>query len=248
MVRTYRRPVTELRYEMIPAPARYTMAASASSPPPGRARYVLPTVTERTAHGAYEIDPYSKLLSERVVFLGTPIDDTSANDVVVQLLCLESDDVDRDISLYINSPGGSVTAMMAIYDTMQFVCADIETVCLGQAGSAAAILLAAGTVGKRLMLPHARVVIHQPAMETGHGQASDLHIQATEILRVRAVMEELLARHTGRSRDLVRADLDRDTILTSAEALAYGFVDGLTGSRTYPSPAVRAEPVGSSVA
>jgi ATP-dependent Clp protease protease subunit len=200
-------------------------------------RYVLPTFVERGGHGEYDMDPYSKLLSERVIFLGTPIDDISANDIVAQLLCLESDDLDKDISLYINSPGGSVTAMMAIYDTMQFVSADIETVCLGQAGSAAAILLAAGTPGKRLMLSHARVVIHQPTMDAGHGQTSDLHIQATEILRVRAVMENLLARHTSRSRKQVRFDFDRDTILTSAEALAYGVVDEILNSRKQSPPA-----------
>jgi ATP-dependent Clp protease, protease subunit len=194
-------------------------------------RHVLPTVVERSSHGEYDMDPYAKLLSERVVFLGTAVNDISANDVVAQLLCLESDNPDKDISLYINSPGGSVTAMMAIYDTMQFVCADVETVCLGQAGSAAAILLAAGTPGKRLMLPHARVVIHQPTMDSGYGPTSDLQIQATEILRVRAVMEALLAAHTGRSRERVRCDIDRDTILTGTEALAYGIVDEVLGSR-----------------
>ncbi len=208
-------------------------------------RHALPTVVERTSHGEYEMDPYSKLLSERVIFLGTPIDDTSANDIVAQLLCLESDDLDKEISLYINSPGGSVTAMMAIYDTMRFVSADIETVCLGQAGSAAAILLAAGAPGKRLMLPHARVVIHQPTMDPGYGQTSDLQIQATEILRVRAAMENLLARHTGRSREQVRSDIDRDTILTSTEALAYGAVDQILGSRKHSSP--RAEESGSAI-
>ncbi len=193
-------------------------------------RHALPTVVERTSHGEYEMDPYSKLLSERVIFLGTPIDDTSANDIVAQLLCLESDDLDKEISLYINSPGGSVTAMMA---------------CLGQAGSAAAILLAAGAPGKRLMLPHARVVIHQPTMDPGYGQTSDLQIQATEILRVRAAMENLLARHTGRSRQQVRSDIDRDTILTSTEALAYGAVDQILGSRKHSSP--RAEESGSAI-
>jgi ATP-dependent Clp protease protease subunit len=207
--------------------------------PTHNARYVLPMVVERSSYGEYEMDPYAKLLSERVVFLGTPVDDTSANDIVAQLLCLESNDPDRDISLYINSPGGSVTAMMAIYDTMQFVCPAVETVCLGQAGSAAAILLAAGAPGKRLMLAHARVVIHQPTMDAGYGQTSDLHIQATEILRVRAVMETLLATHTGRSRKQVRADIDRDTILTSTEALAYGAVDEILGSRKQSSPETR---------
>jgi ATP-dependent Clp protease protease subunit len=194
-------------------------------------QHALPTVAG--GHGEYDLDPYSKLLSERVIFLGTAIDDISANDIVAQLLCLESDDLDKDISLYINSPGGSVTAMMAIYDTIQFVAADVETVCLGQAGSAAAILLAAGSPGKRLMLPHARVVIHQPAMDPGYGLTSDMHIQAMEILRVRAAMETLLATHTGRSRERVRADIDRKTVLTSTDALAYGLVDEILGSRRH---------------
>jgi len=201
-------------------------------------RHALPTVAG--SHGGYDLDPYAKLLSERVVFLGTTIDDTSANDIVAQLLCLESDDLDNDISLYINSPGGSVTAMMAVYDTMQFVAADIETVCLGQAGPAAAILLAAGTPGKRLMLPHARVVIHQPTMDPGYGPTSDLHIQATEILRVRAAMETLLAVHTGRSLDRVRGDIARRTVLTGTDALAYGLVDEILDSRTHPRAAFSA--------
>jgi ATP-dependent Clp protease, protease subunit len=193
----------------------------------------LPTVVERTGQGEYELDPYAKLLSERIVFLGTTVDDISANDVVAQLLCLESDDLDRDISLYINSPGGSVTAMMAIYDTMQFVSSDIRTVCLGQAGSAAAILLAAGTPGKRMMLAHARVLIQQPSMQPIQGQATDLQILAAEVLRVRAAMEHILAKHTSRSRDQIHADLARDTILTSAEALAYGVVDRVLASRKH---------------
>jgi ATP-dependent Clp protease, protease subunit len=206
------------------------MYGKASMPAHDRLRG-LPTIVERTGQGEYELDPYAKLLSERIVFLGTTVDDTSANDVVAQLLCLESDDPDKDISLYINSPGGSVTAMMAIYDTMQFMSSDIRTVCLGRAGSAAAILLAAGTPGKRLMLSHARVVIQQPSMETTRGQASDLQILAAEVLRVRAAMEDILALHTGRGREQIRADLARDTILTSAEALAYGVVDGILGTR-----------------
>jgi ATP-dependent Clp protease protease subunit len=211
--------------------------------PTHNARHVLPTVVEHSGYGDYDLDPYAKLLSERVVFLGTPIDDISANDIVAQLLCLESDELDKDISLYINSPGGSVTAMLAIYDTMQFVSSDIETVCLGQTGSAATILLAAGTPGKRLMLPHARVVIHQPTMDAGYGPGSDLQIQATEILRVRAVMETLLVRHTGRSRKQVRADIDRDTILNSTNALAYGVVDEILGSREqWPSAAGEGDP------
>jgi ATP-dependent Clp protease protease subunit len=195
------------------------------------ARRALPTLVERGSHGERDVDPYAKLLSERVVFLGTPVDDVSASDVVAQLLCLESDDPDRDISLYLNSPGGSTTAMMAIYDTMQFIRADVETVCLGQASSVAAILLAAGAPGKRMILPRGRVVISQPALDPSSGQASDLLIQAAEIVRVRAAMEAILVRHTGRSPEQVHADLDRDTILTSAEALAYGIVDKVLGSR-----------------
>src|SRR3954452_18988344 len=205
--------------------------------PTHNARHVLPTFVEHGSHGVYDLDPYGKLLSERVVFLGTTVDDVSANDIVAQLLCLESDDPERDISLYLNSPGGSVTAMMAIYDTMQFVAPDIETVCLGQTGAAATILLAGGTEGKRMMLPHARLVIHQPTMDPGYGQTSDLQVQATEILRVRTAMENLLARHTGRSRAQVRADIDRVTVLTGPEAVAYGVVDQILGSRQHAHPA-----------
>jgi ATP-dependent Clp protease protease subunit len=196
-----------------------------------RGRHFLPTIVERSSRGEYSVDPYSKLLGDRIIFLGTPVDDTAANDVMAQLLYLDYDNPDRDISIYINSPGGSITAMMAIYDTMQLVAADIQTVCLGQAASAAAILMAAGTPGKRMMLPNARLLIHQPAMEVSQGQTSDLEIQAREILRHRAAMEEILAAHTGQSLERVRADLERDTILTGPQALAYGFVDELTRAR-----------------
>ena len=205
--------------------------------PARNARHVLPTFVEHGRDGVYELDPYSKLLSERVIFLGTAVDDVSANDIVAQLLCLEADDPERDISLYLNSPGGSATAMMAIYDTMQFVAPDIETVCLGQTGAAATILLAGGTRGKRMMLPHARVIIHQPAMDPRYGQTSDLEVQATEIVRVRTTMENLLARHTGRSRRLVSADIDRETVLTGREAVVYGVVDQILGTRQQPTPA-----------
>jgi ATP-dependent Clp protease protease subunit len=201
-------------------------------------RYVLPSIVERSSRGEYAIDPYSKLLSDRIIFLGTPVDDTAANDVMAQLLYLDYDNPDRDISIYINSPGGSITAMTAIYDTMQLVAADIQTVCLGQAESAAAILLAAGTPGKRMMLPNARLVIHQPAMDVSQGQTSDLEIQAREILRSRAVMTEILAAHTGQSPERVRTDLERDTILTGPQALAYGFVDELTRPRKVREPAL----------
>ena len=196
------------------------------------ARYVLPEFTEHTNTGQRTLDPYSKLLEERIVFLGTPIDDTSANDVMAQFMHLEYLAPDRDISLYINSPGGSFSAMTAIYDTIQFVTCDVETTCLGQAASAAAVLLAAGTPGKRCALPGARVLIHQPSL-TGpiHGQATDLAIQADELLRTRAKLEELLVQHTGRSPERVAADIERDKILSASEAVEYGLVDRIVASR-----------------
>jgi ATP-dependent Clp protease protease subunit len=170
------------------------------------------------------------LFEERIIFLGVQIDDTSADDVMAQLLCLESMDPDRDISIYINSPGGSYTAMTAIYDTMQFVKPDITTVCLGQAASAAAVLLAAGTPGKRHLLPHARVLIHQPYTEGG-GQGTDIEIQANELLRMRNEMEGILAQHTGRDVELIRKDIERDKILNAAAAVEYGIVDSVIPSR-----------------
>ncbi|WP_329240096.1 ATP-dependent Clp protease proteolytic subunit [Streptomyces canus] len=196
------------------------------------ARYVLPEFHERTSSGHKTMDPYSKLLEERIVFLGTPIDDISANDLMAQFMYLEYQDPDRDISLYINSPGGSFSAMSAIYDTMQYVSCDVETTCLGQAGSSAAVLLAAGTPGKRSMLPGARVVIHQPALsEPVQGQASDLAIQADELTRVRARLEEMLVRHTGRSPEQVSVDIERDKILDAQGALDYGLADAIVPSR-----------------
>jgi len=195
------------------------------------ARYVVPRFVERTSQGYREYDPYTKLFEERIIFLGTQIDDAAANDVMAQLMCLESMDPDRDISIYINSPGGSITALTAIYDTMQFVKPDIQTVCMGQAASAAAVLLSAGTPGKRLAVPHSRVIIHQPATEGGFGQTSDVEIQANEILRMRALLERLIALHTGRSEDDVRRDVERDKILTAEEAVEYGLVDALTQTR-----------------
>jgi ATP-dependent Clp protease protease subunit len=192
---------------------------------------ILPSIVERTSYGEYATDPYSKLLSDRVIFLGTPVDDTTANDVAAQLLFLDYENPERDISLYINSPGGSVTAALAIYDTMRFVRADLMTVCLGQAASAAAILLAAGTPGKRMILPNARVMIHQPAVEPSRGQTSDMERQANEILRMRKVMEQLLIRHTGRTAEQIRKDIDRDTILDAEQAVAFGMVDVLAPVR-----------------
>jgi ATP-dependent Clp protease protease subunit len=194
-------------------------------------RYVLPRFIERTSQGYREYDPYAKLFEERIIFLGVQIDDASANDVMAQLLTLESMDPDRDIVIYINSPGGSFTSLTAIYDTMQFVKPDIQTVCMGQAASAAAILLAAGTPGKRLALPNARILIHQPAMAEGGGQASDVEIQAREVLRMRTLLEEMIAKHTGRPMDQVRRDIERDKILTATEALEYGLVDQVISSR-----------------
>ncbi|ANS63647.1 ATP-dependent Clp protease proteolytic subunit 5 [Streptomyces lincolnensis] len=206
------------------------------------ARYVLPEFTERTSYGTKSMDPYSKLLEERIVFLGTPIDDTSANDVMAQFMYLEYQDPDRDISLYINSPGGSFSAMSAIYDTMRYVRCDVETTCLGQAGSSAAVLLAAGTPGKRNLLPGARVVIHQPALaDPVQGQASDLAIQAAELTRVRTLLEEMLVRHTGRSREQVTADIERDKILDAPGALEYGLADRIIPSRktSHTAPGAR---------
>ncbi len=202
--------------------------------PPDRmpqARYILPSFIERTSYGVKESNPYNKLFEERIIFLGVQIDDASANDVMAQLLCLESADPDREISMYINSPGGSFTSLMAIYDTMQFIRPDIQTVCLGQAASAAAVLLAAGTPGRRLAVQNARVMIHQPATEGTYGQVSDLEIQAAEISRVRKLMEATLAKHTGKSEEQVRIDIERDKILTATEAQEYGIVDEIIQSR-----------------
>ena len=188
-------------------------------------RYVLPSFVEQSSYGTKETNPYSKLFEERIIFLGTQVDDTSANDIMAQLLVLESQDTDRDITMYINSPGGSFTALMAIYDTMQYVRPDVQTVCLGQAASAAAVLLAAGAPGKRAALPNARVLIHQPATQGTQGQVSDLEIQAAEIDLMRHLMETTLARHTNRSAEQIRIDTDRDNILTAEEALDYGMID-----------------------
>ena len=188
-------------------------------------RYVLPSFVERTSYGMKESNPYNKLFEERIIFLGVQVDDASANDVMAQLLVLESDDPDRDITMYINSPGGSFTSLMAIYDTMQYVRADIQTVCLGQAASAAAVLLAAGTPGKRMALPNARVLIHQPASGGVQGQVSDLEIQAAEIQRMRRLLESTMSRHTGRTPEQVREDIERDKILTAEEAKEYGIID-----------------------
>jgi len=195
------------------------------------ADYYIPQWEERTSYGVRRVDPYTKLFEERIIFLGTPITDDIANAVMAQLLCLQSMDADRQISIYINSPGGSFTALTAIYDTMRFVKPDIQTVCLGQAASAAAVLLAAGTKGKRLALPNSRILIHQPAIsgEGSYGQSSDLEIQAREILRIRALMEHMLAADTGQPVEKISHDVERDKYLTADEAKEYGIIDEILG-------------------
>ena len=193
-------------------------------------RYVLPVIEEKTSYGFKRMDPYTKLFEERIIFLGTPIDDTVANDVMAQLLTLESMDPDRDIMLYINSPGGSFTALTAIYDTMQFVRPDIMTICLGQAASAAAIILTGGTKGKRYALENSRILLHQPSSEGG-GQGSDIEIQAKEIMRMRDLLVDMLAKHSNRSPEQITKDIDRDKILTAQEAVEWGLIDQVLSTR-----------------
>jgi ATP-dependent Clp protease protease subunit len=197
--------------------------------------YYIPQWEERTSYGMRRIDPYTKLFEDRIIFLGTPITDEIANAVMAQLLCLQQMDADRDIEIYINSPGGSFTALTAIYDTMRYIKPDVRTVCLGQAASAAAVILAAGTKGKRLALPNSRILIHQPATEGGYGQSSDIEIQAREILRIRSLMEDMLATDTGKSTEEVSRDIERDKYLTAEQALEYGIIDGvLTSLKAVP--------------
>ena len=193
--------------------------------------YYIPQWEERTSYGMRRIDPYTKLFEDRIIFLGTPISDDIANAVMAQLLCLQQMDPERDISIYINSPGGSFTALTAIYDTMRFVKPDIQTVCLGQAASAAAILLAAGAPGKRLALPNSRILIHQPYTEGTYGQSSDIEIQANEILRMRELLEKLIADHSGKTPEEVNNDIERDKILTAEAAIEYGLIDQILESR-----------------
>ncbi|MFF8380073.1 ClpP family protease [Streptomyces sp. NPDC015661] len=196
------------------------------------ARYVLPEFTERTSFGTRTLDPYSKLLEARIVFLGTPIDETSANDVIAQFLHLDYAAPGQDISLYINSPGGSISAMTAIHDTMRTLSCDVETTCLGQAASTAAVLLAAGAPGKRLVLPGARITLRQPAMdEPLQGQPSDLDIHARELLRLRDLVAGMLTEYTGQSRERIDADIDRLSVLDAPAAVAYGLVDHVITSR-----------------
>jgi ATP-dependent Clp protease, protease subunit len=196
--------------------------------------YLVPIVIEQTNRGERSFDIYSRLLAERIVFLGTPVDDQVANLVMAQLLHLESDDPDKDISLYINSPGGDITSLFAIYDTMQYIKPDVSTICMGQAASAAAVLLAAGAKGKRYALPHSRVLIHQPH-GGAQGQAVDIEIQAKEILRYRKLLDEILARHTGQSLEKIGRDTDRDFIMTAEQAKEYGIIDEVISARKLPA-------------
>ena len=193
--------------------------------------YLVPTVVEQTNRGERAYDLYSRLLKENIIFIGTPIDDTIANLVCAQMIHLESENPDKDISIYINSPGGDITALFAIYDTMQFIRNEIATICLGQAASAAAVLLAAGTKGKRLALPHARVLLHQPYGQVGYAQVTDLEIAAKEILRMRDLLDQILARHTGQSKDRVHVDTDRDFVLEAYDAKEYGIIDDVIVAR-----------------
>ena len=199
--------------------------------------YYIPQWEERTSYGFRRIDPYTKLFEERIIFLGTPISDDVANAVMAQLLSLESMNPDQDISIYINSPGGSFTALTAIYDTMQFIKPDVQTVCMGQAASAAAILLGAGTKGKRLALPNSRILIHQPYTEGTFGQTSDIEIQANEILRMRELLEKMISDHSGKDIETVSRDIERDKILTAQGAVEYGLIDAILESRSL-SPAL----------
>ena len=192
--------------------------------------YLVPVVVEQTSRGERSFDIYSRLLKERIVFLGTPIDDAVGNLIMAQLLHLESEDPDKDINLYINSPGGDITSLFAIYDTMQYIKPDVSTICMGQAASAAAVLVLAGTPGKRYALPHSRILLHQPHGGAS-GQAVDIEIQAKEITRYRKLLEELIAEHTGQPLDKVSKDTDRDYILTAEEAVEYGVVDEVITSR-----------------
>ena len=194
--------------------------------------YYVPNVTEQTSRGERVYDLYSRLLKENIIFLGTPIDDTIANLVCAQLIHLESENPDRDINIYINSPGGDITALFAIYDTMQFIKNDIATICLGQAASAAAVLLAAGTKGKRLALPHSRVLLHQPYGQVGYSQVTDLEIAAREILRMRELLEQILAVHTGQSIARIHEDTDRDFVMEADAAKEYGVIDEIITTRS----------------
>jgi ATP-dependent Clp protease, protease subunit len=198
--------------------------------PLGPTGYLVPTVIEQTNRGERAFDIYSRLLQQRIVFLATPVNDEIANVVMAQLLHLESEDPDKDIALYINSPGGSITALFAIYDTMEYIKCDVQTTCMGQAASAAAVLLAAGAPGKRFALPHSRILLHQPS-GGAEGQSVDIEIQATEILRMRDLLNEILAEKTGQTAEKIAEDTDRDFILDAQGAKDYGLIDEIIASR-----------------
>ncbi|MEQ8438852.1 MAG: ATP-dependent Clp protease proteolytic subunit [Ilumatobacter fluminis] len=193
--------------------------------------YLVPNVVETTSRGERAYDLYSRLLKDNIIFLQTPIDDQIASLLCAQLVHLESENPEKDINIYINSPGGDITALFAIYDTMQFIRNDIATICLGQAASAAAVLLAAGTKGKRLALPHSRVLLHQPYGQVGYGQVTDLELAANEILRMRELLEQILADHTGQPIEKIHTDTDRDFVLEADAALEYGIIDSVITSR-----------------
>ena len=195
--------------------------------------YTIPSVVEQTSRGERGYDLYSSLLRDNIIWLNTPIDDSSASLTCAKLVYLESENPDKDISIYINSPGGDITALFAIYDTMQFIKNDVATICLGQAASAAAVLLAAGTKGKRMALPHSRILLHQPYGQVGYGQVTDLELAAKEILRMRDLLEEILAQHTGQSLERVHTDTDRDFVMEASEALAYGIIDDVITTREF---------------
>ena len=194
--------------------------------------YLVPNVVETTSRGERAYDLYSRLLKDNIIFLQTPIDDQIASLLCAQLVHLESENPDKDINIYINSPGGDITALFAIYDTMQFIRNDIATICLGQAASAAAVLLAAGTKGKRLALPHSRILLHQPSGQVGYGQVTDLELHAAEILRMRELLEQILASHTGQTVEKIHADTDRDFVLEANDALEYGIIDQVIETRS----------------
>ena len=197
----------------------------------GAQNYMVPNVVEQTSRGERSYDLYSRLLKENIIFLQTPVDDTVASLISAQLIFLESENPDKDINIYINSPGGDITALFAIYDTMQFIKNEIATICLGQAASAAAVLLAAGTKGKRLALPHARVLLHQPSGQVGYGQVTDLELAAAEIQRMREILDGILSEHTGQSIEKIHVDTDRDFVMEAQEALEYGIIDQVISSR-----------------
>ena len=197
----------------------------------GARNYMVPNVVEQTSRGERAYDLYSRLLKENIIFLQTPVDDTVASLISAQLIFLESENPDKDINIYINSPGGDITALFAIYDTMQFIKNDIATICLGQAASAAAVLLAAGTKGKRLALPHARVLLHQPSGQVGYGQVTDLELAAAEIQRMREILDAILSEHTGQPIEKIHVDTDRDFVMEVQEALEYGIIDQVISSR-----------------